>query len=60
MTARERQDRSTELVRRYLLDVWGGGEVALLDQLLADTFCDHDAPRATPATWQGTAGSSGT
>jgi predicted ester cyclase len=44
VTAGQRPERSADLVRRYLTGVWGDGDLALLDRLLADDFRDHDAP----------------
>jgi predicted ester cyclase len=44
MIAGQRRSRNAAVVRRYLMGVWRDGDVALLDQLLSDSFRDHDAP----------------
>jgi ketosteroid isomerase-like protein len=39
---------SVDLVVRYFREVWERGDVALLDELLAADFVDHDAPPGYP------------
>ena|SRR5690348_3508521 len=37
-------DTPADLLRRYYRDVWVGGNVDALDELLADDYHDHDPP----------------
>jgi predicted ester cyclase len=37
-------EKNKELARRYQQEVWGQGNLALLDELLADDYIDHSLP----------------
>jgi steroid delta-isomerase-like uncharacterized protein len=46
-------EKNKELARRYQEDVWGKGNLALLDELLAPDFVDHSLPQTMDPSFAG-------
>ncbi len=46
-------EKKKALARRYQEEVWGKGELALLDELLAADFVDHSLPERMDSSFAG-------
>jgi steroid delta-isomerase-like uncharacterized protein len=46
-------EKNKELARRYQEEVWGKGNLALLDELLAPDFVDHSLPETMDPSFAG-------
>jgi steroid delta-isomerase-like uncharacterized protein len=49
-------ERNKALMRRFYEDLWSGGNVEALPEIVAENFVDHQAPAGEPSGREGLAG----